>query len=440
MSTQKEIVFNAYPRSIQDLINLYNQDNLNLSPGFQRKSVWNQKDREKLVDSIIRNYPIPAIFLYKRTKDGKTIYDVIDGKQRLESILMFTGTSRGGKFAAKVQLPNTEDVEWVDWKLLQKRHLAHLITDYRISTIEVDGQFNSIIDLFVRINSTGKALTSAEKQHAKYYNSKFLKVASRVAARFEKYFLANRIVGSGQISRMKHVELICELMFSIYQDDVVNKKSALDSLMAKDTLTIKQITGAQKKAIKAINDVKRVFPDLNETRFRQLSDYYVLALLFAKFDAEGLALADKGRNKIAASILQEFSIGVDGVRNKVKKFENLDSNDHMFREYLMTVQQGTDEKSQRLKRLQMLDGLLRTIFIKKDSQRLFSPEQRRLIWNTTSERVCSECGCELTWDTFTLDHIDPHSKGGRSDLNNVALLCRKHNSSKGNRTGKRIRK
>jgi hypothetical protein len=183
-----------------------------------------------------------------------------------------------------------------------------------------------------------------------------------------------------------------------------------------------------------------VLPDLNETRFRQLSDYYVLALLFAKFDAEGLALVDRGRNKIAASILQEFSIGVDGVRNKVKKFENLDSNDHMFREYLMTVQQGTDEKSQRLKRLQMLDGLLRTIFIKKDSQRLFSPEQRRLIWNTTSERVCSECGCELTWDTFTLDHIDPHSKGGRSDLNNVALLCRKHNSSKGNRTGKRTRK
>jgi hypothetical protein len=59
--------------------------NLNLDPGFQRQSVWNERDRAKLIESILRNYPLPAIFLYKRQEDGVLVYDVIDGKQRLES-------------------------------------------------------------------------------------------------------------------------------------------------------------------------------------------------------------------------------------------------------------------------------------------------------------------------------------------------------------------
>lgn len=70
-----------------DLLNLYRGDNLNLNPGFQRQSVWSERDRAKLIESILRNYPLPAIFLYKRQQDGHVIYDVIDGKQRLESIL-----------------------------------------------------------------------------------------------------------------------------------------------------------------------------------------------------------------------------------------------------------------------------------------------------------------------------------------------------------------
>jgi 5-methylcytosine-specific restriction endonuclease McrA len=57
----------------------------------------------------------------------------------------------------------------------------------------------------------------------------------------------------------------------------------------------------------------------------------------------------------------------------------------------------------------------------------------RILWNTAANRVCSTCSCRLTWEDFTIDHINPHSKGGRSLLENVALMCRKHNSKKGNK-------
>jgi uncharacterized protein with ParB-like and HNH nuclease domain len=195
-------------KNIMDLRNLYESGNLNLEPGFQRQSVWTGRDRAGLIDSILRNYPLPAIFLYRRQDGGKLIFDVIDGKQRLESIFMFTGNMRG-RFDTRTELPNSESMERVDFNLLKRKGLQHLIDGYELPVVEVDGEIGEIIKIFIRINSTGKALTLQEQRHAKYYNSAFLKEAARLASRFANYFRDNQIFSPGQFSRMKHVELIC---------------------------------------------------------------------------------------------------------------------------------------------------------------------------------------------------------------------------------------
>jgi hypothetical protein len=425
----------SYAKPIHDLINLHEDGQLNLNPGFQRDSVWTTKDRAKLIDSIFRNYPLPAIFLYRREDKGTLIYDVIDGKQRLESIFMFMGILRGKRYVVKTQFDGNDDFIEVDWNYLKRKSKQTIITGFKLYTIEVDGDLSDIIDVFVRINSTGKALTSAEKQHAKYYNSPFLKTAASIANKYEGYFTGTGILSSGQVSRMKHVELVCEVMLSIEQGDVMNKKAALDKVMSKG-LTPSQISKLKVKCVKALNRIKTMFPHLKETRFKGLSDFYVLSVLIAIYEDEGLILTDKKRNQLAWDLLKEFSNGVDRARIRQKKAEGVNEADGIYREYLLTVLQATDEISQRRKRMNIIDRVLRNLFAAKDKQRGFSPEQRRLIWNSVKERRCEVCGEILTWDDFTIDHIDPHSKGGRSEIENATLMCRKHNSSKGNRTRK----
>jgi hypothetical protein len=206
-------------KSILDLQNLHDRGHLNLNPGFQRQSVWKERDRAKLIDSILRNYPLPAIFLYKREEDGDLVFDVIDGKQRLESIFMFTGAMRG-RFSTRTQLPGADSVETLNWALLKRKGRQPLITGYELPVIEVDGEIGDIINVFVRINSTGKALTRQEQRHARYYNSPFLKEAARLSDRFQGYLLDNGIFSPGQLSRMKHIELMCELMLTMVQGDV----------------------------------------------------------------------------------------------------------------------------------------------------------------------------------------------------------------------------
>ena len=132
----------------------------------------------------------------------------------------------------------------------------------------MDGEIGEIIDVFVRINSTGKALTSQEKRHARYYNSPFLKEAARLAHRFEGYFLDHGIFSPGQLSRMKHVELACELMLSLIQGDVLNKKTALDRVMATRSFDGRQLGKASRMVTATLNRIRRsMFPQLRTTRF-----------------------------------------------------------------------------------------------------------------------------------------------------------------------------
>ena len=105
----------------------------------------------------------------------------------------------------------------------------------------------------------------------------------------------------------------------------------------------------------------------------------------------------------------------------------------IYRDYLLTVSQMSDDVNQRRKRESMLRGIVGTLFARKDSQRGFTLEQRRILWNTVAQRKCAKCSRILSWGDFTIDHIDPHSKGGRSRLENAAIMCRPCNSSKGYR-------
>ncbi len=78
MATGSGLKHKTTTKSVLDLANLYQNDHLNLEPGFQRQSVWKKRDRAKLIESILRNYPLPA--RYQR-------FSYIGGK-KMESLSM----------------------------------------------------------------------------------------------------------------------------------------------------------------------------------------------------------------------------------------------------------------------------------------------------------------------------------------------------------------
>src|ERR1700740_1623758 len=69
---------------------LHNRSLRELNPPYQRRSVWNQADRDYFIDTILLEFPAPAIFLYQELEPtGVTRYFVVDGKPRLATIFSF---------------------------------------------------------------------------------------------------------------------------------------------------------------------------------------------------------------------------------------------------------------------------------------------------------------------------------------------------------------
>ena len=76
----------SQPKSIQSLYGWYVDHQLIVNRQYQRKLVWTQEEKQSLIDSILKKYPVPAILLATR-EDGK--YEIIDGLQRLHAIVSF---------------------------------------------------------------------------------------------------------------------------------------------------------------------------------------------------------------------------------------------------------------------------------------------------------------------------------------------------------------
>ncbi len=422
-------------KDIMTLRMLQEQGHLNLSPGFQRQSVWSPADRRKLIQTVLDGYPIPSIFLYRREDDGALVYDVLDGKQRLETIFMFLrakGFKRSG-FDVRYQFPDDEKSYVYEWKDLEYWGKVPAFLGYKIQVVEVDGEFGDIVDLFVRINSTGKALTSAEKRSAKYYDSPFLKDALALAKRFRKYLTDQRIVRAGQIARMKDVELMSELLASVNAGGPINKKAAVDRAVGNTPMHGQTLKKVSAEVTQVMNLMKKMFPDLRSTRFHNIAEFYTLFMVVWELHNQKLILTDRKRNAVAEKLLRRLSNGVDEVREMQAKLRTGKRVPRLYADYLLTVQQSTDAVVQRKRRAEIIRGIFGGLFARKDTQRVFSSEQRRLLWNSEDRKKCSQCGTALDWVNFQVDHVKAHSTGGRTTLSNAALICKSCNASKGAR-------
>jgi len=422
-------------QTINSLTLMFRNRQINLEPGFQRKSVWTLSDRRRLIQSILAAYPIPSIFLYKRAPRGRLIYDVIDGKQRLETIFMFTklGRFKRAGFEAKLDLDGQSD--WYGWPILRKRfpNLKAAFDAYKIQTVEVTGELNQIIDLFVRINSTGKRLTSGEKRHAKYYESPFLKEAEWLVGRFHKYLRQEKILSPAQIDRMKGTELFAELLMSIHKGGPINKKTALDRAISNEDINGNTLSRLSREFITTMNLVKGMFPELRQTRFHNSAEFYTLFLFVWEMNTEGFVLKDKKRSRIAYVLLRKLSTGVDQLRDQLRKAVTAKPAQRLYSDYLLTVQGDTDSSSNRERRREILRNLLWSLFERKDEKRVFTSEQRRIIWNGDERVLCAKCHRPLKWEDFTVDHIIAYARGGKTVLKNAQPMHHRCNASKGAR-------
>jgi uncharacterized protein with ParB-like and HNH nuclease domain len=163
---------------VKDILDLRHQQMLVVNPEYQRGVVWTQTQKKRLVDSILRGYPIPLIYLHHiKQSAGKLVserYEVIDGQQRITAIAEF----REGAFKLFDPIEDEREARFPEFikkqpctwgrctfdEIDNELQAKFLETPLRIVQIESDNE-NEARDLFVRLQS-GMPLNSQEKRDA----------------------------------------------------------------------------------------------------------------------------------------------------------------------------------------------------------------------------------------------------------------------------------
>ena len=423
-----------YP--VEWFVHLLEAGQLNMAPEFQRKSVWSLGDRKKLVSTVLQGWPVPAVFLRKRIEGGRSCFDVLDGKQRLETLFMFTGARGYGRqgFEARWDDDQNGRAELWNWAQIRRHHGEARIMGYQIPLIEVECEsLATVVDLFVRINSTGKPLTGAEKRHARFSRSSLLAACKWLSRRNERYLLQHRVLSEAQFTRMKDSEFFAELLVSMHRGAPSNRKEALDRVLAQGSIDGRELARLKRECHQALVTVRRLLPEVESTRLSNLTDYYSLVLAVWQLQRKGLVLKGSRPLRAAEKLLRNLARQVDvAQQGRIDRDSSHFSSD-VAQRYLSSVESASDNAHQRAIRHEILCELLEGCFETKDPRRGFSRVERRLLWNSTRKPECAVCEVELRWDNFQIDHIRPHSRGGRTKLDNAQLTCASCNASKGAR-------
>lgn len=161
--------------SIQSLYRSYRDGTLIVNRQYQRKLVWTVSEKQRLIDSILKDYPLP-LFLLAEKPGQPPLFEVIDGMQRLNAIFSFIENgflldgqcfkvdeftrARQAREAGSFQEYN-EDVP-----RLPAQKCADML-DYQLAVTIFPGEKDSrITDVFGRINSGGKQLSDQERRQA----------------------------------------------------------------------------------------------------------------------------------------------------------------------------------------------------------------------------------------------------------------------------------
>jgi hypothetical protein len=140
---------------------------IDTSPGYQRRLRWTNKKRSLLIESFLLNIPVPPIFLFEHDYNE---YEVIDGRQRLETIRAFLANNfalTGLEYWPELERKRYNDLPSVLQKGLLRRSLSAVVLLAETRGVGAD-ELDVRRVLFDRLNTGGIRLNPQELRNALY--------------------------------------------------------------------------------------------------------------------------------------------------------------------------------------------------------------------------------------------------------------------------------
>ncbi|HBT7313656.1 TPA: DUF262 domain-containing protein, partial [Klebsiella pneumoniae] len=160
-------------KSVQNLFSMYKNGEFIVNRRYQRKLVWLMEEKEKFINSLLHNYPIPMVLTSRFIDTEYNGYEILDGLQRLNAITSFIENefSVGGKYFDLASTAQTLEL-LKSGSVQQKNPTLSIeecsnILNYPVPISVTQYKNSEFIDeTFRRINTGGRKLSNHDIRQA----------------------------------------------------------------------------------------------------------------------------------------------------------------------------------------------------------------------------------------------------------------------------------
>ena len=340
---------------------------LDIRPPYQREFIYNEKEQQAVITTVLHGYPLNVMYWVKRSDDAECPYEVMDGQQRTLSLCEYVD----GKFS--YEFKNFFN---------QPKDIQERILDYKLTVYVCEGEPSEKLEWFKTINIAGKPLNEQEINNA-IYAGPFVSDAKR---HFSKSNCGAFRLGKDLVNGTP-----------IRQDFL---KKALEWMADHETRE-----GHRQSVVGYMADHQ------HDPNANKLWSYFqqVLNWTITNFDLKRFKKIMKGLDW--AFFYDKYSKETLDTAELAKRISTL------MRDSEIQRQQGIIPY--------VLTGDERHLDL-----RAFPEDIKLVVWEQ-QKHICPLCGKEFDYEFMEGDHITPWREGGRTVIENCQMLCKECNRRKG---------
>lgn len=209
-------------KSIKEISSMFEEASLIVDDSYQRRSVWGEKDKIRLVETVLLKMIIPELFFWKADTDpetGASITHIVDGQQRIKALCSFVNN----EFKLKPQFLLDDNAKtaygnkfFKDLDTEDKKSFWN----YMLMIIDIDPSAtrDDIITMFNRLNLTDYNLNDQEKRNSK--SGEFAALAREISE--NPIWEERKLFTTTDVKRMKDVEF-CASLILLYRKGIIDQ-------------------------------------------------------------------------------------------------------------------------------------------------------------------------------------------------------------------------
>lgn len=389
------------------------------SDEYQRSGIiWDIPKKQKLIDSILHNYPVGTLVLIKR---GKNRFEVVDGQQRLRIIKEFIKKDCKWKTSKDSLYPEESYRELKKEDSIGPDFEAYKIWYIPIPDSATDEQ---ICDIFVRLQE-GIPTNTAEK-----LNAMRGKIRNLVFKLKDLPFFRKTSVKEHRFN-YREVLAYCALMELVFlnTDNFIEfpdlRYKTLKHMYEDYANDVPTFVGS--KIRRSFNFMGSAFS--GSAKFIQNNGDFLQVYLLASLLSTRYALK-KRTKKIFSDFIKEFLSKTIKTEEEMEDMTEKEIQKNPVARYAVLRSKGQTKKNLKEKFTILILELFKKLkkiesISKKDKKRDFELCQKIFVYYVKDKEVCKKCRKKVKWEESSFHHKIFHSKGGRTTIENCQLMHNK---------------